>query len=269
MTTKKDHRELIGLIPAAGSANRIAPLPCSKELFPLGFQTMPSLSGPRPKVASQYLLEKMASAGAKKAFIIIRKGKWDIPEYFGCGRSLGLNLAYLMMKLPFGAPFTLDQAFDFVSAATILFGFPDILFTPKDAYDALLNQLSASKSDIVLGLFPAHNPSKMDMVELDNSDNVCGIDIKPRKSYLKYTWIIAVWTPTFTHFMHQYVQVHKQTADARAAAKTHEAYVGEVIQAAIEEGIQVEKVLFDEGNYLDIGTPEDLLKANTFARNCS
>ena len=30
-------QDLIGLIPAAGKATRIAPLPGSKELFPVGF----------------------------------------------------------------------------------------------------------------------------------------------------------------------------------------------------------------------------------------
>lgn len=268
MTSAKDHRELIGLIPAAGSANRIAPLPCSKEIFPLGYQTIPSVAGPRPKVAAQYLLEKMASAGAQKVFIILRKGKWDIPEYFGCGQSLGLNFAYLMMDLPYGAPYTLDQAFDFVSDATILFGFPDILFTPQDAYSNMLRRLSESGSEIVLGLFPAHNPSKMDMVQLDDSENICGLDIKPPKSHLKYTWIIAVWTPAFTRYLHQYVKGRKQASDARAADSPEE-YVGEVIQAAIQEGLRVDKVIFDEGDYLDFGTPEDLVKADAFARNYS
>lgn len=250
-------------------ANRIAPLPCSKEIFPLGYQTLPSSAGPRPKVAAQYLLEKMKLGGAQKAFIILRKGKWDIPDYFGCGQSIGLNLAYLMMNSPFGAPYTIDQAFDFVSDATILFGFPDILFTPKDAYNTLLKQLSASGSDIVLGLFPVHNPSKMDMVELDDFDNICGLDIKPLQSHLKYTWIIAVWSPAFTRFLHQYVQDHKKTVKIHAAVGAPEEYIGEVIQAAIEEGIQVDKVAFDGGDYLDFGTPEDLVKADAFARHCS
>jgi glucose-1-phosphate thymidylyltransferase len=50
---------VIGLIPAGGQATRIAPLPCSKELFPLGFSSMNSGQGMRPKVVCHYLLEKM------------------------------------------------------------------------------------------------------------------------------------------------------------------------------------------------------------------
>jgi len=29
--------EVVGIIPASGRATRIAPLPCSKELYPVGF----------------------------------------------------------------------------------------------------------------------------------------------------------------------------------------------------------------------------------------
>jgi hypothetical protein len=29
---------ILGIIPAAGMGNRLAPFPCSKELFPVGYQ---------------------------------------------------------------------------------------------------------------------------------------------------------------------------------------------------------------------------------------
>jgi glucose-1-phosphate thymidylyltransferase len=50
--------EVIGLVPAAGRARRIAPLPCSKELYPIGFQRMKGMEELRAKVVSYYLLEK-------------------------------------------------------------------------------------------------------------------------------------------------------------------------------------------------------------------
>ena len=76
-------RQVVGLVPAAGSGKRIAPLPCSKELFPIGFQLANGKSEPRAKVVSQYLLEKFRIAGITTAYIVLRKGKWDIPAYFG------------------------------------------------------------------------------------------------------------------------------------------------------------------------------------------
>jgi glucose-1-phosphate thymidylyltransferase len=89
--------EILGLVPAAGQATRISPLPCSKELYPVALQ--PGKSGARPKVVSQYLFEHMRRAGIRKAYVILREGKWDIPAYFNDGMALlDMNLAYLMMR---------------------------------------------------------------------------------------------------------------------------------------------------------------------------
>ncbi|WP_233744930.1 hypothetical protein [Leptodesmis sichuanensis] len=59
--------EVIGLIPCAGQATRLAPLPLSKELYPVGLRSLPD-GKLRPKVVSHYLLEKMRLAGIRKAF---------------------------------------------------------------------------------------------------------------------------------------------------------------------------------------------------------
>jgi UTP-glucose-1-phosphate uridylyltransferase len=83
-------REIVGVIPAAGTATRIAPLPCSKELYRIGFRSAEDGRGVRPKPIGQYLLEHLRRGGAKRTYIVIRKGKWDIPEYFGDGGALDL-----------------------------------------------------------------------------------------------------------------------------------------------------------------------------------
>ena len=47
---------------------------------------------------------------------------------------------------------------------------------------------------------------------------------------------------------------HKAGADRKLADYTQ-------IQAAIDNGLLVENVIFSDGSYLDIGTPADLVKA--------
>ena len=37
--------------------------------------------------------------------------------------------------------------------------------------------------------------------------------------------------------------------------------IGNVIQTAISKGLQVEAETFENGSYLDIGTPDDLIRA--------
>jgi glucose-1-phosphate thymidylyltransferase len=103
----------VGLIPAGGQGSRLAPLPCSKEILPLGFYDSPEKREQRPKVACHYLLDYMRRAGVQNAFIILRRGKWDIPAYFGNGQAVGIHLAYLVREFAFGVPFTLDCAYPF------------------------------------------------------------------------------------------------------------------------------------------------------------
>jgi glucose-1-phosphate thymidylyltransferase len=251
-------RQIIALLPAGGQAKRISPLPLSKELYPVGFQYFGQKSNLRPKVVCQYLLEKMQLAGIDKAYFILRSGKWDIPAYFGDGTMLSMSLGYLIMGLPYGVPFTLDQAYPFVQDAVIALGFPDILFQPEDAYVRVLARLEATKADVVLGLLPTDQPQKAGMVEFDDTGKVHLIVEKPPQSDLRYMWGIAVWTPAFTEFLHEYLIPLKAEP---SLSQLPEVPIGDVIQAAIKQGFHVEAEVFADGTYLDIGTPNDLVRA--------
>lgn len=70
--SKAFEREVIGLIPAAGLGSRLAPLPCSKEIYPIGYKSEHLGKRLYPKVVCQYLLKKMSSAGISRAYIILR-----------------------------------------------------------------------------------------------------------------------------------------------------------------------------------------------------
>ena len=79
----------------------------------------------------------------------------------------------------------------------------------------MLAKQAESGADIVLGLFQAPQPHKMDMVGLDSKGQICEIQIKPTSTNFYYTWIIAVWAPSFTHFMHEYVSVSQKKSVIR------------------------------------------------------
>ncbi|MEA5596535.1 sugar phosphate nucleotidyltransferase [Rivularia sp. UHCC 0363] len=250
---------IIGLIPAGGKATRISPLPLSKELYPVGFRGDDNnQNNLRPKVVSHYLLEKMQLAGVDKAYFILRSGKWDIPGYFGDGSMLSMNLGYLIMGLPYGVPFTLDSAYPFVKDAVVALGFPDILFKPKDAYIQILKRLELNNADVVLGLFTTDKPQKAGMVDFDDTGKVRSIIEKPLQSDLRFMWGIAVWKPEFTEFLHKYLIAVKEDINL---PQLPEIPIGNVIQSAINKGLQVEAQTFTDGSYLDIGTPDDLITA--------
>ncbi len=198
----------------------------------------------------------MKLAGATKVYIVLGKGKWDIPEYLGNGALFNINIAYLIQGLPYGPPYTVDQAYPFVKDSIIVFGYPDVLFDPQNAFLTLLCRLEKSDADIILGVFPAEQPQKVDMIDMTDDGNVLKIVIKPKQTDLQYAWGIAVWTPVFSKFMHRYLRNMKDVKLSQP-----ELYMGDIIQAAILEGLQVEGLHVSERPLLDIGTGDDLIKA--------
>jgi glucose-1-phosphate thymidylyltransferase len=205
-------------------------------------------------VACEFLLRAYRDAGTDRAYLILRAGKWDIPAYLGDGHTLGLPLGYLMMRHPYGVPYTLDQATPFVGDATVLLGFPDILFeTRTPVYPRLLDELETTGADVVLGLFPSDRPDKGDMVDTDAEGRVRAIVIKSRTTALRQAWIVAVWTPAFTRFLHEEL-------DRRSphTAEDEEFYLGHLFLAAVAAGIDVRGVPFPDGRYVDLGTPGEL-----------
>lgn len=253
MRRSEQKREVIGLVPAAGRADRLGALPCSKEIFPLGFHADAGRTE-RPWPVCGRLLESFARAGVDKAFVLLRQGKWDIPALLGDGSELGVPLAYLALEPTASVPETLDRAYPFVSEATVALGFPDIIVEPGDAYRPLLRRLKQTDAGVVLGLFPTDQSWKADMVEVNESDQVKAIVIKQAETPLRLTWSIAVWGPEFSRYLHDFV-------GGGRTGGTGETYVGEVIQAAIDDGMEVIGERFEEGSFLDVGTPEDLRRA--------
>lgn len=252
---------LIAIIPAGGRSARLAPLPSSKELLPVGFMATPD--GPRPKPVCLYLLERLRRGGVQRAFIVLRPGKWDIAAYLGHGAQLGLDLAYLIMNLPHGSPYSLDQAYPFARDCMVALGFPDIIFEPADAFAQLRERQRASGAAVVLGLFPTDQPQAVDMVATTPDGRAVQIEIKPTQTTLRFTWMIALWTPAFTEFLHAHLaEIEQRRADPDPTlGPQREVFVGDVIQAAITRGMFVDTLSFPEGSALDVGSPESLVRA--------
>ena len=54
------------------------------------------------------------------------------------------------MGLPFGVPYTLDQAYPFIKEKTVVFDFPDLLFECNNAFKELVWEIRSGNYDIVL-----------------------------------------------------------------------------------------------------------------------
>jgi glucose-1-phosphate thymidylyltransferase len=245
--------ELIGLVPAAGQARRLGLLPYSKELFPLGLQDLviDGVAVKMLKVISQHLLDSMKKAGVKKFFFILGEGKSPIMDYYGNGHKFGGEIAYLYQERLWGMPFALDLARPWLKGETVLFGMPDTIFAPADAFVQLLERHRISGADLTLGLFRTDQPWRFGMVALDARDRVTRCIDKPATTSLEYLWGIACWSPTFTSFLGDELQAHPYNGQ--------EVVLGDIFQAAVENQLIVQGVRFEDGSYLDIGNPEALV----------
>lgn len=225
-------------------------------------------------VISSNLIHYYKLASINDIFFIIRKGKWDIPDYYGDGTALGVNIGYLMMNLSYGTPFTLNQAYPFIKDCIVGLGFPDIVFQPEDAFVHVRDKLLSSKCDIVLGIVPCSEYLKSDMIEFGDDGRITDILIKQNRPDLKFSWFIALWRPSFTTYMHKYLNgLLKDNPSGKINSQDgilREVFVGDVIRSAIIEGLKIKYVLFPEGNYIDLGTPEAIIsRYKSFALNSS
>jgi len=249
--------EIVGIVPMAGKGSRLGKLPFSKELYPVDYENG------KLKVVANHLMDSMVDAGVSQIHIVIRDGKWDIPAYYKSTFSNKTPICYHITEYEYGVPFSVNQANAFLNDKHVVLGFPDILFKPKNACKNIVDQLLSSDVSIVLGLFPVSNPTKYDMVLIDDNDLVQDIVIKPTETTYKYGWILAAWKSPFNHYLNQFIQssLSSKTSDELINS---EIFFGDVIIAAIESGLQVKGVVFDKGKSVDLGTPENLRGSSFF-----
>ncbi len=246
------NNQIIGIIPAAGKGSRLAPFPCPKELFPIGYQAY-QVDGSiqkRPKVISQYLIENIINAGAKRLLIILGEDKHDIMKYYSDGSRFNTNIGYLFQEHLHGMPHAINLAKNWVDQSTVIFGMPDTIIEPKDAFQRLLDFHLREACELTLGLFPTKNYSKFGMVETDDRDNVTFIVDKPKETHLTHMWGCACWSPTFTDLIDKYLTVNPYEGK--------EIVLGDIFNRAVKLKMNVKAVKFDDGQYIDIGTTDEL-----------
>ncbi len=247
--------ELVGLVPAAGRARRLGPLPCSKEVLPIGVRE--TAEGPVVRVASDCLLDALRMAGVARTVIVLREDKRDVARHLGSGEGRGFPISYLSLADSASLPESLDRARPFVRGERVALGFPDVQFGPADALARVAARQAETAADLMLGLFPAVRPETTDMVEVDAAGRVVRVDVRPRETRLRLCWLLAVWGPAFTEHLHEVVESarRRDTAEGHAAG---ELQIGAVVAGAVQRGLDVRGVEIAGGWFRDIGTPEDL-----------
>lgn len=258
--------ELVGLIPAAGHARRLASRAGSKELIPVPDDVDIGLQ--RPVAAG--LLKQMVGARCARVFFITRAEKADIAKAFGSGHQYHVPIGYVMIEDSWGPPFTLAAAFKFAPGAGFAIGFPDIMIDPPDAMSQLASRLHANKNDadVVVATFPAHAGQGVDLITSDDHGLVT--EIMPKEQNPAWpaqgkTWLLAVWRPSFTAFFERTLERFREQMNQEQTERP-DLPTGKIFAQALQAGIVIDSVHFQQGRFLDIGEPDRLAMATDFYR---
>lgn len=250
--------EVIGLIPAAGRGTRLPEREGSKEVLPLP----ESLRRQGLQVAADPLLWGFGQAGIRRALVLLRSGKEDIPRRLG-DRRFGVELIYREVGETRSVVETLAAAAPSLAGAVVALGFPDVLLRPANGFGALLRRLEEGSAAGVLGLYPNDRPARSDIVELADDATVRRIRVKSSRQDPGLAWMTVVWRPRMTAFLADHVARHGSQVAGEGGGH-RERQPGDVLNAALAAGLHLDAVAFADGASLDIGTPEDLERAAAF-----
>ena len=125
---------------------------------------------------------------------------------------------------------------------------PDSLFRPVDALARVVDELSRSRCDLCLGVFPTSTPEALAPVKSRADGGVEAVFEKPVTTPLSNTWGVAAWGPRYADFLHEAV--------ARGPVCLSESF-----HAAASSGLNVRAVHFADGSYDDLGTSAGIAAA--------
>lgn len=270
-------RTVIGVVPAAGRAERLEWLPCSKELLPLlrpggraagETESAAHANDLEPGPVCYGVLRALARAGIERAYMTIRSGKWDVPAHLRGGDAVGLALSYLVLEDSPSAAHSIDAAYPFTADAIVAVGFPDVLLRVDDPFRPLLEQWHESEAEVVLGLFPPSPDYRTERVSLGEAGLVTAIDPVPveedEQDDERPTWTLAVWGPAFGRYLHEAVVAWDGAAAVAAdvgGEAPDELVLGDVFRAALTERIAIDGLRVSEEPFVDIGDPDRLMAA--------
>jgi dTDP-glucose pyrophosphorylase len=224
-----------GIIPAAGAGSRIQPLAFSKELLPVGSRL--DDGNERPKAVSEYLLERMARAGADRICFIIAPGKSDILQYFG-DRAAGAHICYVVQPHPRGLCDAVFAALPFLGDDDeIAVGLPDTIWYPEDGLAAL------PPHTLSFLLFPVERPEFFDAVVTDDAGRVQRIQVKESGAATSWVWGAFRMPVAHLQLLHE-LWLRRGRQDE---------YIGTLVNAYLELGGQAIGVRAGEA-YVDVGT---------------
>jgi dTDP-glucose pyrophosphorylase len=242
----------IGLIPAAGKGLRLK-LPYPKELYPI-------IRNNKYKPVSQFIVDQMIDAGVHHIVFVINETKHQLIGYFGDGSRFGSHFSYVVQEQSNkesqstspGLAHALDAAFHLTQGKLVFFGMADTIIQPNNVFSQGLGGIG--RFDVMLYLIDTRTPQKFGMVEATPHGEVLQIIDKPEKTELTRMWACILWKPIFTEFLHEQV------------ACNHVSDFAQIMNEAIHNGLNFGSVHVKDGNYIDLGTYDEIMELDKHFR---
>lgn len=239
--------EWIGLVPAAGKGLRLS-LPYPKELYPI-------IRNNRYKPVSQFVVDQMLETGVRHIVFVVNETKHQLMAFFGSGVRFNCSFSYVVQEphnlnaassTSPGLAHALDAAYHLTRGKRVFFGMPDTIIQPHGVFRAALEQFT-NDTDLFLCLFPTNAPQKFGMVRFATDQRVTEIIDKPQHTDLEYMWGCMIWGPRFTELLHRTI------GDAQILD------FAQVMNRAIQDGFVVRAKQIDGGNFIDLGTYDEIM----------
>jgi len=238
--------EKIGLIPAAGYARRLGNIHGSKEMMPVIGEF-----GEEPICHS--LIRQFETAAINKIVLVTRQDKTDLLKHVESTLDFNVEITIIKLEETRSTLETICAAYELIRGKEVYLGFPDMIVSPADAISTLSDVKDSSSADAVLGAFPTNDSGKVDMIDIGANNQLIDIVIKNPECCYKYAWILACWNKNFTDYLYNSFHSGKLRHIER------EIFIGDILLSFLKDGYSIEVRRISGGEYIDIGTPEDLV----------
>ena len=218
---------MIGIVPAAGYATRLGHIEGSKEM--LDVDGAPVI---------ERLVQRLEVGGCHTIRVVTRPEKHDIRRY---AQARGLEVV-LGHPAHLGESIAAGLGRGEIPDEPVAIGFPDSIWEPPEGI-ALIRALLDADTDVVLGLFGFPDPSRADVVVVDEDGRVRDILVKPDKPPSRLIWGVLV-----------------ARAGALRGAERHP-WPSDLLRPLVAASRVAGRFLSD--SYVDIGTPQALAAARS------
>ena len=235
---------LKGLILAGGIATRLRPLTnvINKQLLPV-----------YNKPLVYYPIETLKAAGVTE--ILLVSGKDHAGQFLsllGSGKELGVRISYEVQDTPGGLAQVLGMSEVFADGGDIMMILGDNIYEDIDVITQGAEEFRQNEGGAMVFLKHVHDPERFGVAEIEDG-KIVRVEEKPAKPK---TDLAITGLYMFDNRCYDVVRNLKPSARG-------ELEITDVNQWYVDQGEMSYKIL--EGEWIDAGTFDSLLRANNFA----